>query len=142
MTGVPGILLYSIAGNFKAISYLRLGDPGEPRRNVLRDVRSCIADGFPAAFGFSVYSSIDEVSEDNGYVIPPPDREDRFEGGHAVLAIGYDDVNRKLLIRNSWGEDWGDKGYAWLPYSYIEQGLARDFWTILATDWVALKDFG
>ena len=137
----PDAFLYSIARNFKAIRYLRLDNPGESGDKVLLDVKSCIADGYPAAFGFPVYSSIGEVSESND-VIPFPNQDDELQGGHAILAIGYDDKKDALLIRNSWGDTWGNKGYAWLPYEYVTSGIARDFWTILATDWVALADFG
>lgn len=52
-------------------------------------------------------------------------------GGHAVLAVGYDDGAKVLIIRNSWGDEWGDKGYFYMPYEYIENpSLAHDFWVI------------
>jgi C1A family cysteine protease len=52
-------------------------------------------------------------------------------GGHAVLAVGYDDARRAFFIRNSWGASWGDKGYGTMPYQYLaESNLSDDFWTI------------
>jgi len=52
-------------------------------------------------------------------------------GGHAVLAIGYDDKERRFLARNSWGEGWGIKGYFTLPYNYLaNRNLSDDLWTI------------
>lgn len=52
-------------------------------------------------------------------------------GGHAVLAVGYDNSTQHFIIRNSWGADWGDKGYFYMPYEYITDGdLADDFWYI------------
>ena len=46
-------------------------------------------------------------------------------------AVGYDDAKEAILVRNSWGESWGMKGYFWLPYGYVEQdGLSADYWTI------------
>jgi C1A family cysteine protease len=92
-------------------------------------------------FGFSVYSSIPPLGDGKGE-IPFPGRNESMEGGHAVLAVGYDD-NKKigktkgaLLIRNSWDEDWGEKGYGWLPYAYVERGLADDFWSMVKAEYV------
>ncbi len=137
----PNAFLYAMASNFKAMKYLRLDDHREPGDKVLEDLRRCIADGYPAAFGFPVYSSINDVEESNGYIIPYPTESDEFEGGHAVLAIGYDQERELILIRNSWGEDWGYEGHAWMPYDYVLMGLARDFWTVMSTCWVDVDQF-
>ena len=52
-------------------------------------------------------------------------------GGHAVLAVGYDDVAQRFIVRNSWGAKWGQKGYFTMPYAYLLSAqLASDFWTI------------
>lgn len=45
---------------------------------------------------------------------------------HAVCLAGYDDSRQCWLLRNSAGDPWGDRGYAWLPYSYT----LRDLWTV------------
>ena len=92
-------------------------------------------------FGFTVYSSMPGIGDDTGD-IPFPKEGDRVEGGHAVVAVGYDD-NRKigsnkgaLLIRNSWGKEWGDRGYGWLPYEYVLRGQAVDFWSLVEASFV------
>jgi C1A family cysteine protease len=56
-------------------------------------------------------------------------------GGHAVLAVGYQDSSQTFIVRNSWGTDWGIKGYFTMPYPYLLQGtLASDFWTIRSVE--------
>jgi C1A family cysteine protease len=56
---------------------------------------------------------------------------ERQLGGHAVMAVGYDDENQWLIVMNSWGASWGDKGFFYLPYEYItNNNLSDDFWTI------------
>jgi C1A family cysteine protease len=53
--------------------------------------------------------------------------------GHAVMVVGYDDSAKRVLVRNSWGTDWGIKGYFTMPYDYIsDNNLADDLWTIRA----------
>jgi C1A family cysteine protease len=60
-----------------------------------------------------------------------PSPKETVVGGHAVMAVGYDDSQNWFIVRNSWGEGWGLKGYFTLPYAYLlEQNLANDFWTI------------
>ena len=52
-------------------------------------------------------------------------------GGHAVVGVGYDDAKQWFIVRNSWGGQWGMKGYFTLPYAYLtDENLASDFWTI------------
>jgi C1A family cysteine protease len=67
-----------------------------------------------------------------------PKKGERLEGGHAVMAVGYDDNARRLLIRNSWGPSWGDRGYGTLPYEYVEKGTADDFWVLVKCNYVPL----
>jgi C1A family cysteine protease len=142
----PPAFCYAFAQNYKTIKYYRHDPPGTARSQVVERLKAYLAAGHPAMFGFTVYSSI-EQAEATGRIPFPAGRE-KIEGGHAVVAMGYDDkmtIRNKtegketkgaLLIRNSWGPGWGEKGYGWLPYEYVLRGLAEDFWSVLKKEWV------
>jgi C1A family cysteine protease len=139
----PEPFLYAYAANYQAVRYLRLDPLGATYPERLKNIKSALATGYAVMFGFSVYSSLTHAPD-----IPFPQPTDSQDGGHAVLAVGYDDkrpcagvANGALLIRNSWGTGWGDKGYGWLPYEYVLRGLADDFWTCYKLEWVDSGEF-
>ncbi|HTJ97150.1 MAG TPA: C1 family peptidase [Rhodocyclaceae bacterium] len=137
----PSAFCYSFAQNYQALEYYRLDPSGASPSTVLDNVKRSLAAELPAMFGFSVYSSIPPVDDGKG-LIPYPVKGDALEGGHAVLAVGYDDKKKigtskgALLIRNSWGKEWGEQGYGWLPYAYVEHGLADDFWSMVKAEYI------
>ena len=64
-------------------------------------------------------------------IMPMPKAKEKVLGGHAVLAVGYDNSKQAVIVRNSWGNGWADKGYFYMPYAYItNNNLCDDFWTI------------
>lgn len=137
----PPAFCYAFAQSYQAVRYYRLDTPGTSPDKVLDNIKRYLAGGLPSMFGFSVYSSMPPVGDGKGE-IPYPQPGDKQVGGHAVLAVGYDDKKKigkdtgALLIRNSWGANWGEKGYGWLPYSYVLSGLAVDFWSLIQADFV------
>lgn len=96
----------------------------------LDDFRGCLAAGFPFVFGFTVYSSFESQTVAQTGVVPMPRWFERQVGGHAVMAVGYDDSTSYFIVRNSWGPSWGQAGYFQMPYAYLDGTLASDFWTI------------
>jgi C1A family cysteine protease len=96
----------------------------------LNDLRGCLAAGFPFVFGFTVYQSFESEAVAQTGVVPLPGWFERPLGGHAVMAVGYDDASSRFTVRNSWGPDWGDQGYFYFPYEYMTGRLSSDFWTI------------
>ncbi len=97
----------------------------------LQSIKSCLANGHPIVFGFVVFESFETEQVAKTGIMPMPNPQERQLGGHAVLCVGYNDVNNQFIIRNSWGPEWGQNGYFLMPYSYLtEPTLAADFWTI------------
>ena len=139
----PSPFVYTYATNFKALDYARLDAAWLPAQDLLALLKRTLAEGHCIVFGFTVFSSLSNKPD-----IPFPGEQDEVGGGHAVMAVGFDD-NRKnvgtpnkgaLLIRNSWGASWGVEGYGFLPYDYVYAGLARDFWVCFAWDWLETVD--
>jgi C1A family cysteine protease len=121
----PPAKAYKDAKLDRAVSYQSLVQD-------LNQMKGCLASGYPFIFGFTVYPSFEsEAVARTGQAVMPAWGE-RPIGGHAVIAVGYDDTNQKFLCRNSWGTEWGIKGYFTLPYAYLIQPglLSQDFWTI------------
>ncbi|HEX2911466.1 MAG TPA: C1 family peptidase [Chloroflexia bacterium] len=149
----PSAFCYAFAANYKAINYVRLDPPGTAPADLLNRIKGMLAGGIPAMFGFTVYNSITQANTTGK--IPYPVPGDKVVGGHAIVAVGYDDsikikntdpkaveTTGAFLIRNSWGTTWGDHGYGWLPYEYVLKGLAVDWWCLLKADWINTGVFG
>ena len=83
--------------------------------------KQAMAEGYPIVFGTALFSSFDSCTKNKGIVsMPSPDETGRKAHGlHAMLCVGYSDVDKMFIIRNSWGDKWGDKGYCYMPYEYL-----------------------
>lgn len=93
---------------------------------------TALASGLGVIFGFTCFESLESRQTALTGMIPMPKRGEQVIGGHAVVAVGYDDSTQLVKIRNSWGTSWGKNGYGWLPYQYVfHPSLAADFWVIL-----------
>ena len=143
----PSAFCYAFAQNYQAISYYRLDPSGTAKDVLLTRIKTNLAAGLPSMFGFTVYNSISQAATSGK--IPYPTTGEKVAGGHAVVAVGYDDAMKikntnagaaettgALLIRNSWGTGWGSGGYGWIPYDYVSKRLAVDWWSLLKNEWV------
>jgi C1A family cysteine protease len=149
----PSAFLYAFAQNYQAIQYYRLDPPGTTPASLLKNIKTWLAAGLPPMFGFTVYSSYTQANTTGKVPYPVPG--ETAVGGHAIVAVGYDDAMKikntspgavetkgALLIRNSWGTGWGISGYGYLPYEYVLKGQAVDWWAVLKNEWVNTKQFG
>ena len=114
---------YTEAAKHPALTYHRV-------RRKLPQLKACLASGYPFIFGFTVYESFHSKRVTHTGRAPMPVRHEKCHGGHAVLVVGYEDAQRRFIVRNSWGSKWGMRGYFTLPYDYfINRRLSQDFWT-------------
>jgi C1A family cysteine protease len=115
---------YKEALENRAVSYSRL-------THNLNLLKGYVASGYPFVFGFTVYESFESQAVADSGVVPMPSPTEETLGGHAVLAVGYDDSAQRFIIRNSWGTGWGMNGYFTMPYGYVtDANLADNLWTI------------
>lgn len=127
-TTKPSIAAYTDAMNHQVTTYMRVPQ-------ILSSIKTCLAEGFPIVFGFTVYESFESDAVAKTGIMPMPKSNEKSLGGHAVLACAYDDSKQAFLIRNSWGPDWGEKGYFWMPFRIlINPNMADDLWTLRAVE--------
>jgi len=119
----PPVACYREAADHQVTSYHRIV--------TFHEMRQCLAEGYPFVFGFTVYSAFMSKEVKKSGVLNLPQTGEKVEGGHAVVAVGYDDAQKRFLVRNSWGSGWGMKGYYTMPYDYLsDRNLSDDFWTV------------
>lgn len=94
----------------------------------INDLKCCLSRGLPFAFGFDVYDSFWSI--DSSGMMPMPSSDEGIAGGHAVCAVGYDDSKQVLIVRNSWGQGWGDNGFFYMPYQFVTDVGVFDAWCI------------
>lgn len=124
----PPTVAYEQALRFQSIAYQRL-------QHDLIELKECLAEGFPFVFGLTVYSAFAGASMQARGVLSLPKKDEDKIGGHAVLAVGYNDATERFLMMNSWGKNWGQGGYFSVPYDYVmQEKMARDFWTLRAVE--------
>lgn len=118
---------YDQGSNFKIVSTEYI----ETELNIWRET---LAEGYPIAFALNTFKNFDDANKNKGRVPMPKDNEETrtTHGWHAMLCVGYSDIDRVFIVRNSWGETWGDKGYCYIPYDYMmhENYNAHDSWII------------
>lgn len=111
-TNKPSTTAYTQASKFKSLTSVGINS------NLL-EIKNALADGFPVAFGFQVFESFESNSVSSTGIMSMPTTSEEIVGGHATVIVGYDDDKNYFIVRNSWGSNWGDRGYFYMPYAYV-----------------------
>jgi C1A family cysteine protease len=130
----PPVSVYQEALKHPKIRYERVDNTR------LDDIKGVLFEGYPIVFGCDVYTSFDTPETAKTGIIPFPNYSKFFNSpvaaedyisGHCMIIVGYDDRIQCFIVRNSWGKEWGDNGYCYIPYDYLtNKYLAYDFWVI------------
>ena len=125
-TWKPSKASYAEAVKHEALTYARVAQAATT-------LQTALASGYAVVFGFTVYESFESQAVAASGRVPMPSKGEQVLGGHAVVLTGYDTTGGAIAweVRNSWGPDWGDHGYAWFPQTYLTStSLCSDFWNI------------
>lgn len=120
---LPPLSVFNSSKKFKKFNYTFINQD-------LNSMKNCLhTNNTPIIFGFMVYSSFMTLTVANTGVVPYPNTiTETLEGGHCMCIVGYNDNTQQFKCANSWGVNWGEGGYCYLPYSYIlDPKLASDF---------------
>ena len=110
------------AKKFRVLTYARIIN--------LNELRLCLATKGPCTIGVEVFNGM--MTTKTG-IVPMPAKNERVLGGHAICPVAYDDKKQLVKFKNSWSAKWGEKGYGWLPYDYIEKYM-MDAWSSVDID--------
>jgi C1A family cysteine protease len=118
---IPPLSAYNKVINLSDMSYTSVPQD-------LNSIKQYLINGSPIVFGIAVYSSFMNITG----MIPMPDvNTETLLGYHCVVIVGFDDSKLMFKVANSWGTNWGQKGYFYLPYAYVTNtNLSFDFWSI------------
>jgi C1A family cysteine protease len=105
------------AKGFCALSYARI--------LTLDEMRQSLAKNGPCVIGIEVFRGMMETKTG---IVPMPKKGENSLGGHAICPVGYDDNKKLIKFKNSWSAQWGEKGYGYLPYDYIDKYM-MDAWS-------------
>jgi C1A family cysteine protease len=123
-TNKPSVNCYNEGKKCKTVEYKRI-------EQSLFQLKKALESGFPVTFGFMVYESFESEEVANTGIMPYPKKDEKILGGHCVAAVGYNDEDETFIVRNSWGNEWGDSGYFYMPYKFlVNSSMASDFWIV------------
>jgi C1A family cysteine protease len=124
VTDAPPTHCYTAAVKYGDLTYQAV-------QQDLAHLKACLAGGHPFVLAIHVYSGSETPQAKAADTFPVPKAGETLLGTHAIMAVGYQDSASHFIVRNSWGANWGQAGYFYLPYAYVtDPRYAGDFWTL------------
>lgn len=118
---------YTAATGFEAVQYARLGSTDE--------VKATVSGGLPVMFASDIGMSYFDEAARTGRMPAMGSIEGGRPCAHAMLIVGYDEDDKTWLVRNSWGESYGERGYLRIPYDLFNRHVWNDdMWVIGALE--------
>ena len=140
----PTAFEYAMADHYEALTYYRLDPHGKDLDKVIDSIKLNLVSNRACMMGFVVYNGCMDAHTGK---VAMPGLFSSVSGGHAICVVGYNDtveingVTGAFTFANSWSSSWGDNGYGYLPYKYVKEGLATDWWTMMTGAWLDLDVF-
>jgi|GEM_PF-1339687 hypothetical protein len=118
LDGRPALAYHASDADYQAAAPYRSGKAS--RATTIQGLKTALMKKHPILIGIPVYPSFMTRTVARTGEMPMPFRGEEPAGGHAVAMVGYDDAKEAFLVRNSWGTDWAQKGYFWMPYAFFK----------------------
>lgn len=94
-------------------------------------VKTAIAQHMPVVIGISVYDSFESEATAETGIVAIPKKTESLLGGHCMVVVGYGQKTGYFTVQNSWSDAWGDKGFCYIPYKYLDNpDLGADYWAL------------
>lgn len=131
---MPDVNAYNVAEQYQIRGYAKL--PEVDPQTKITHMKMVIESGFPIISGFCVPKNYRDYKKDGIFRYTGS-----YDGGHAVLFVGFDDNMEAhgekgfFIVKNSWGADWGDHGYCFVPYRYMLAGwMPYERWIVFSSE--------
>lgn len=121
LSPLPANVFFGIAAKYRINSYYNLG-------NDLDHWRKWIATNGPILTRLNVDKTWLNATATRGK-LEKYDKAGKPSGGHAVCLVGY--TGEHFIVRNSWGDTWGDRGFAYASNAYAEIAFTEAYGAII-----------
>ncbi len=95
------------------------------------DITAALSKGYPLAVSLNLYNSFGTGYKGYEFLPAKEEREEEEPARHAMVVVGYNEDDKVYIVRNSWGKQFGDNGYCYMPFSYIDNPELNNYCCII-----------